>query len=373
MSNVNVKKKKSKRIFYFDALRAFAILSVIIFHVSIRTQSLMIGDFGVHPGINWYIGAFLGVSMRTGVDVFLMLSGALSLGREWDIRSFLGKRLPRIVGPFIFWASVLSLLIVALHFIYPDIFHVIEPMTNAKIFEYVKGAFMAESTMGFQTYWFFWMIIGTYLIMPIFNKWLLHADLKEAEYFLAIWLITCIFDFTINMEFPIKISYFSGPIGMVVLGYYLRHTKRKIFDNLYVPALLMIGGCAVLMFGSYLYTTPDELFTFSRYSIFMAIEVTGIFLLFRNIGKYNIHSRFLNNPNGLFRKGVLSLATYSYGIYLLHAPIMDIIKRFALTAGIFKEYLPMVVFLFVLSLAIPWLIMAVLNRVPYVNRVIGAK
>ena len=372
MTNV-VKKKKSKRIFYFDALRAFAILSVVIFHVSIRTKLLMLGDFGVHPGINWYIGAFLGVSMRTGVDVFLMLSGALSLGREWDIKSFLGKRLPRIVGPFIFWASVLSCLIVALTFTYPDIFHAFDPVTKSNALHYIKGAFLAESQMGFQTYWFFWMIIGTYLIMPIFNKWLLHADLKEAEYFLAIWLITCIFDFTINQEFPIKISYFSGPIGMVVLGYYLRHTKRKIFDNLYVPALLTIGGIVILMAGSYFKSSPDSLYTFSRYSIFMAIEVAGIFLLFRNIGKYNIHSKFLNNPNGLFRKGVLSLATYSYGIYLVHAPIIDITKRLALHYGIFNEYVPMVVFFFVVTVGASWIVMATLNRVPYINRVIGAK
>ena len=373
MSNANVKKKKSKRIFYFDALRAFAILSVVIFHVSIRTKSLMLGDFGVHPGINWWIGAFLGVSMRTGVDVFLMLSGALSLGRVWDIRSFLGKRLPRIVGPFVFWASILSVLILTLQFFYPDIFHVIDPFTTANALGYIKGAFLAKSNMGFQTYWFFWMIIGTYLIMPIFNKWLLHADLKEAEYFLAIWLISCLFDFTLNREFPIKISYFSGPIGMVVLGYYLRHTKRKIFDNLYVPLLLLFGGMAMLLIGSYLKSTPDDLYKFSRYSIFMAIEVAGIFLLFRNIGKYNIRSRFLNNPNGVFRKGVLSLATYSYGIYLIHAPILDITKRLALHFGIFNEYLPMVVFFFVVTVGASWIVMATLNRVPYINRVIGAK
>ena len=30
-----------------------------------------------------------------------MLSGALSLGRQWNIKSFLSKRLPRIVYPFL--------------------------------------------------------------------------------------------------------------------------------------------------------------------------------------------------------------------------------------------------------------------------------
>ena len=373
MSNVNVKKKKSKRIFYFDALRAFAILSVIIFHVSIRTDSLMLPDFGVFPGLNWYIGAFIGVSMRTGVDVFLMLSGALSLGREWDIKPFLQKRLTRIVLPFIFWASILSCLIVALNFCFPEIFNVLDPLTNSEALKFIEGAFLATSPMGFQTYWFFWMIIGTYLIMPIFNKWLLHADLKEAEYFLAIWLITCIFNYTLNIKFPVKLTYFTGPIGMVVLGYYLRHTKRKIFDNLYVPALLTIIGMVLLMGGSYLNSSTEELYTFSRYSVFMAIEVAGIFLLFKNIGNYNIQSKFFNNPDGLFRKGVLSLATYSYGIYLIHAPILDILKKLVLYVDMYDFYIPSVIFFFVATTCIAWLIMAILSRVPYINQVIGSK
>lgn len=41
MSNVNVGKKKSKRIFYFDALRALAIIAVIAFHTSTRLVPLI--------------------------------------------------------------------------------------------------------------------------------------------------------------------------------------------------------------------------------------------------------------------------------------------------------------------------------------------
>ena len=373
MTSQTISKKKSKRIFYLDALRAFAILSVIIFHVSIRSQSLMLGDFGVVPGINWYIGDFIGVCMRTGVDVFLMLSGALSLGRVWDIKTFLGKRIPRIVLPFIFWASILSCSILALQFYYPDIVNVIDPFNFKNSIKYIMGAFLATSSHGFKTYWFFWMIIGTYLIMPIFNKWLLHSDLKEAEYFLVFWLITCIFDFTLKKEFPISLTYFSGPIGMVILGYYLRHTERKIFDNLYVPILLMIVGVVLLMFGSYLKSTPDELYRFNRYSIFMAIEVAGIFLFARNIGRYHIDINFFNNPNGIFRKSVFSLAKYSYGIYLIHAPIMDTVKDLMIYLGHFNVFLPVTLALFVFTLIISWTIMAVLNRVPHIKNVIGAK
>ena len=74
----------------------------------------------------------------------------------------------------------------------------------------------------FSPYWFFWMILGTYLIMPIFNKWLLHSDLKEVEYFLIIWVISTIFDYTLMKSCPVNLSYFTSPIGVVVLGYYFK-------------------------------------------------------------------------------------------------------------------------------------------------------
>lgn len=47
---------------------------------------------------------------RFGVPLFLMLAGALSLGKNWTIKSFLKKRIPRIVPPFLFWGIILTTL-----------------------------------------------------------------------------------------------------------------------------------------------------------------------------------------------------------------------------------------------------------------------
>ena len=228
---------------------------------------------------------------------------------------------------------------------------------------------MAEN-VGFRPYWFFWMILGTYLIMPIFNKWLLHADLKEAEYFLVFWLITCIFDFTLFTPFPIKLSYFSGPIGMVVLGYYLRHTQRKLLNNIWVSLALLIVGVVSCVFGSYLLSDTSSIYQFENYSIFLAIEVIGIFLTFKNISQLNINISFFTNPNGIFRKSVFSLAKYSYGIYLTQQIFMNLVLALVLH---YVHYKMLVLLLFVGSLGISWIVMALLDRVPYINKVIGAK
>ena len=311
----------------------------------------------------------MGTSIRFGVDLFLMLSGALSLGRDWDIKPFLSKRIPRITLPFLFWGFVLSMVYVAIAFAVPSFEAKIPSLTLRPILNFILNAYLANSP-SFGPYWFFWMILGTYLIMPVFNKWLYNSDLREAEYFLAIWLVVCLFENTLLMEFPVQLSYFSGAIGMVVLGYYLRHSKRKIFNNPYVALVGIILSVSLMVMWSYHISTPTKTMFFDRYSIWVVVEVASIFLLFKNFDKFNINSRFLSNPNGILRKALVSIAKYSYGIYLVHEFVLIIILQKFLPKMTFG--LSVIVY-FVGSLAISWAVMAILDRIPYINKVIGAK
>ncbi len=367
-------KSKSKRIFYFDALRALAIISVIVFHVFTSTNGIASKEFISAPTISWWINCFLGAN-KIGVDLFLMLSGALSLGRVWDIKSFLAKRLPRITAPFVFWGFVLSAIMFLSALYLPNLFgsHITLPSSFdlSGFLAYLYDSFMSINK-GCTQYWFFWMILGTYLTMPILNKWLLHADLKEAEYFLFFWLITCIFEFTLNIKFPIKLEYFTGTIGLVVLGYYLRHTERKILNNPYFALFLVIVGCLSSMLAMYMGFTPGDAITKfnDRLSIYIVIEVIGIFLLFKNFNKFNINVNFLSNPDGIFRKSVFSIAKYSYGIYLNHLVIKNALSGYF---DSILSYEPLVLVLIVGTLIISWFVMALLNRIPYLNQVIGAK
>lgn len=368
MDVVNSIKKKSKRIFYFDALRALAIISVIIFHIFLITRKDMVAQYSV-PTVGWFLEDIMGACFRCGVDLFLMLSGALSLGRVWDIKSFLGKRIPRITLPFLFWGFVLSIILVVLSYYVPGVYHYVESFTLFSILDLIKNSYMSV-TYSFGPYWFFWMILGTYLIMPILNKWLLHADLKEAEYFLFFWLITCLFTYTLKMEFPITLTYFTGPIGCVVLGYYLRHTKRKLFNNPYFSLAIFIISNVLLVFASYMMSDVHHFKYFDRYSIYIVFQVFGIFLLFKNFSKFNIQIKFLNNPNGIFKRLIFAIAKYSYGIYLVHEFFLKVIFVKVLQPFPLRVTIPIYLFG---SLFGSMILLALLNRIPYVNQAIGAK
>ena len=357
---------KSKRIFYLDALRAVAILTVVAVHVYAVTRVHVMADFATGPSLRWMVSQFTGNNLRIGVDLFLMLAGALSLGREWSIREFLGKRIPRIVEPFLFWGLVTGAIAVIVSYYFG--YNFIYSFDINSILHFFYGVFMAKSP-GFLPYWFFWMILGTYLIMPIFNKWLQHADLKEAEYFLAFWLVTCLFTFTLNVEFPIKLSYFVSPIGLVVAGYYLRHTKREILNNPYFAlALTLLSALLIMIIVTYL-SSPGKFHTLNRYSLPIALEVIGVFLLFKNFNKFGLNWNFIKNENSLFRRLTSLIAKYSYGIYLIQGLFLCIYVKILPYHDIYS----LMIILFVLIVASSMITMHILNKVKYVNRFIGAK
>ena len=355
-------KTKSKRIFYFDALRATAILCVIIIHLTDSLQRRMLHDPTAFYSIIGFWELFAHNAFRIGVPLFLMLSGALSLGRDWEIKNFLGKRLPRIIKPFVFWSIVGSSFLIIATFFYPKIGFI----KDFGIFSILKtfiNTFLYKSA-GFHVYWFFWMILGTYFAMPIFNKWLFNSELKEAEYFLVLWIISTIFEYTLMMECPIKLSYFTSPMGFVVLGYYLRHTKRRIFNNKYIAALLIIIPALLMVIYGYYVLDSTLFFRFDRYSIFMLVEATGVFCLFKC-------SDILKNPNSYFKKFVGVIATCSYGMYLTHNIFIYLISIF--TKGYHIPFSMLYALIFCGSFFGSLILIYALGQIPVIKDFVGIK
>ena len=112
---------QSKHIFYLDALRAFAILCVVLLHVTGHLGEMMHYNISTIYSFSGLFETFGNNFFRIGVDLFLMLSGALLLGRDWNIKSFLYKRVPRIAKPFVFWSLIFSVMLFAVSYVVPSV------------------------------------------------------------------------------------------------------------------------------------------------------------------------------------------------------------------------------------------------------------
>lgn len=134
----------------FDYVRAIAIVCVLFIH------SMALVNVGAEQG---EMGARLTRSVLSivysGVPMFVLLSGALLLGKDEPIQTFFKKRLSRVLLPFVVWSVIVGVIIYIQN-------------GGRSIFGYgsffIKGLF---TTGVHQIYWYIYMLIGLYLATPV--------------------------------------------------------------------------------------------------------------------------------------------------------------------------------------------------------------
>ena len=352
---------ESKRIFYFDALRALAILCVVLLHVTGHLGEMM--NYNVHTicSLSGVYETFANNFFRIGVDLFLMLSGALLLGRNEDVKSFFTKRIPRIAKPFIFWSVVFSIMLIAASYMIPSI----DFVTQFGITDMIKVFLdtLLCKAPGSAVYWFFWMMLAMYIIMPILNKWILDADLSKVEYLLIVWAIYVLLVHSLMLPIPEYVSFVISPIGYVVLGYYLRYTERKIFNSSLIAWILIIVPAMLMFAYSYSVVNSNILFIFHRYSIPVMLIAIGAFCLFKT-------SKFLDDVPESFKNIITSISICSYGMYLIHSQMLMVVRKILHLSFTFTiDY----IILFLTGFVLSWIIIYILAKIPIIDEFIGVK
>ena len=306
--------------FGLSILRIVCTLCVIIIHVS----APMIMKFGKISDFDWHVANFYDSISRFSVPVFFMISGALLLGREFEIKDFLKNRLGKIIPPFLFWSLFYSFS--SRYFFNSEVLNV------PKI---VKDVFYGSE----YHLWFVFALIGVYLIAPIFQKWIHFSKQNDIKYFLIIWVITLFLTIPgVAIYFPkINFSYFSGYLGYFILGYYL---KNYVKNRILISYSLIFIGLVITIFGSYYMTKKNGVFYdyFYEYLCINALMVSiGIFMLFNKI----------ENINDKIKPLISKLNDCSFGIYLIHPFILD---RFR-SLGVFNYTINSIIDILLISLS----------------------
>lgn len=95
-----VERSVSKRVIYFDILRVVAIFAVVAVHLS--AQHWLDVDVSSRA---WFAFNLYCTTGKWSVPIFVMISGALFLGRDTTIRTILKKNVLRMAGVFVFWSA----------------------------------------------------------------------------------------------------------------------------------------------------------------------------------------------------------------------------------------------------------------------------
>ena len=305
VNNESKGKAKKERIFYFDQIRALAIVLVVLIHIcNAFMEAHKAGTVG------WMIPSFTKGLCVMAVPLFLMISGALLLNRDYELKDFISRKFIRLIPPVIFWGIIFILL---------RTYAYTGSLDTTSLYNTLLW-FLSDG------YWFSWMLISIYLFIPIINSFIKQYDLKGVEYFLVIWFIYLIlYSFNIYPLWQLDLSYFAGYIGFVILGYYINtkdfnlSPKTMFILGLLLYVVVTAINCYLRTFG------PDTGELVERRGILAALQACGAFLSIKYFAVYSennpksISSRIYSFfKDTIIGKLIFYISICSYGIYLTH-------------------------------------------------------
>jgi len=287
---------------YISVLRIVAIFLVILIHSS--SGYLNSNDFS---SFDWSYANWINSFSRFSVPLFVIISGALLLQKNESTGQFYKKRLLKIVPPFIFW----TIIYLVYYFIrYIDFEYVGFPQVINIVLIRLKSGTNAHL-------WYLYMLIGLYLAIPFVRKIVGNCTKREIEIFIALWFASLFFtNKWFNSYLPnFDLNFFSGYMGYLVLGYYLRNhpiSMMKLSSFTFFVLCCLITGSGT----QYLSITAGEFdpTLYNYLSPNIALSAGFLFVFVQRLK--------LPEPLHAFWRFI---DIHSFGIYLCHILLLNYI------------------------------------------------
>ena len=345
-----------ERIVYADYLRVIGILGVMGVHLcgNYLSKTPLFSSL-------WYQGTLFYSITRSGVLLFVLVSGLLLLDRPQSIDR-LPHRIERVMIPFVFW-----LFMYFIRMIYVD--HSIVVSSVSDFIGQFINCILNPDVISIE-FWYIYMIIGFYLMLPIIYKWISNTDEREIRYFLILWFVILVLNyFNTHIMILGYVNLFTGYLGFFVLGYYLNKKDSKYTNSFSLGlALFMIGTLMMLLsilvptwmsgqlnmdYVGYLNLAPS--------SVFKAI---GMFLMVKNIDFERLFGSKSESVNRFMEK----FSEITFGLYLIHL----LIPLNGIWSLNLSPFINIPICLLVI-IVVTYLVLNVMNRIPILQRFTGMK
>ncbi len=296
------------RLLWADVIRIVATYLVIQVHSSvIVTNSIL-----------FLPATFFAKLNVISVPLFVLLSGALLLGKQESYRTFFRKRTMKVLLPWIVWT-----------FIYMIYF-----LNSSSHQQVIKDYFSNQSQLALLQWghyfvvtflsnlWFLPLIFGLYLITPFLRIFVKHAKTLDSLYVIVLWfLFASLLPFLFHNDlFPkYQPSLLLSPfqyIGLFLCGFML--TRWKI--NLGLPVLFLLGVLPL-----YISFLPIEQYYIKNFSYGFLDPGTVISSIFFYLFFYKLLSSREKNISLQVKKIIALISGVSLGVYIIHGILLDLL------------------------------------------------
>ena len=333
--------KEKKRIVWIDLLRVIGVFGVLLIHVVSNT----INTFGGLSSNAHTFYVFIHYFSSFAVPLFVMISGMMFLGkRDLTYKEMFKKYLLKII--------LIILVIGTMMILMEEIF-----INKNVSIDLIKKVFMRLIEGDIWAHmWYLYLVLGLYLLTPVFT--LITNNIKEKEYriFLIILFIISIIVPTINKLFSIKLAFnmlsISGYIFYYFYGYYLYHydisKKYKIINY-----LLCLIGIGYTVYRAIDINSLDNVYSYTSLVPFIMASTTILLLKNKDIK----NGKLINN-----------IALCSLGIYIIHQLFINIIyKVIKFKMIVDYPYIGLILYTLVIFF-ISWLVIYLLRKSKFMRK-----
>lgn len=296
---------------YISILNVLACIGVVILHTF---------ETGYTSDANFVFEVLIRAIAYCAVPVFFMITGAtlIDYRERYDTKTFFKKRLLKVIIPLIIW----SIIYFIINF-FKGKFSI-----NDLSFKFVFEYFFLVKTN--PIFWFFVVIIGIYLAIPVIS---LIPQESRRKAFLYIIIITFVFNqflpdllyhlnlnYNYDLKFPLT---YSGWISFIFIGYYIDKYEIVKKHRVIIYVLGIIGFLTMVVPTIFIsYHKNESCSWFDEYYDAPCILYSAsVFLFFKSkINNNQIVTKIMPFFN--------FVAPTTLGIYVLHIAIRDFLRYF---------------------------------------------
>lgn len=351
--------KREKRIEWIDIARAIAILCVVLNHSLETTYEY--DDAGIMNSysISARMFAYMGYTLaRIGVPIFLMITGALLLTRDWNkdkCVSFWKKNWLRLLICTEIWWIIYDIFI----FIWGE-----DPITFLDV---IKNLLFIKP-VDFRHVWYMNRILGLYILIPFVGMVLKKIDLKLLIFPFVIYffysfvvpIISLISTVTGGeaLVSELSLGYSGGTYGLyLIMGFLLVKLDLDRIKSVWLIITSSVFLVLTMCFEMWCASNGLGYKLWYDNGLLFGISIPIFILLSRIEGVPKIIMNFCK-----------SVAKHSFGIYLVHEPVRMGVIQF-LNENAFSHSICAVI-KFAITFVISWIAVILFSRIPKVGKLV---